>query len=319
MEETLRQQMGEAAVRAARVVGYEGAGTCEFLLDSEGAFYFLEMNTRIQVEHPVTEAVTGIDLVEAQLRIAAGEPLPFSQEQIKISGHAIEARIYAEDPDKGFIPSPGRIEAWSAPSGPGIRLDSGFEGGQTVTAHYDPMVAKLIASGSDREHARARLAGALEEFQVAGPRTGLPFLRRLVEHPVFRVGRYDTSFIEREMAEPLAPLTGAERERLFALVAVCAARREGGDGSGAEPRCFEVSLPKQEALRVEVLSTGAPARVRIQETERELDMSSGDSPLVTLLDAGEVVRFAVVPRKKGGFDVGLRDRVLRVKIQASVD
>jgi hypothetical protein len=170
------------------------------MMDSTGAFYFLEMNTRIQVEHPVTEAVTGLDLVALQIRIAAGEAIPFEQSDVKLSGHAIEARIYAEDPDTGFVPSPGPILAWRAPEGPGIRLDAGFEAGQTVTPHYDAMLAKLIVTGRDREEALARLARALEAFWVAGIKTGLPFLRRLAANPGFAAGAYDTGFLEAEMA-----------------------------------------------------------------------------------------------------------------------
>ena len=172
MTEAVRAAMGDAAVRAARAVGYVGAGTCEFMMDSTGAFYFLEMNTRIQVEHPVTEAVTGLDLVALQIRIAAGEAIPFDQADVKLSGHAIEARIYAEDPDAGFVPSPGPILAWQAPEGPGIRLDAGFAAGQAVTPYYDAMLAKLIVSGRDREEALARLAEAAESFWVAGVRHG---------------------------------------------------------------------------------------------------------------------------------------------------
>ncbi len=252
-----RAAIGEAAVRAVRAVDYIGAGTCEFLLDAEGDFYFLEMNTRIQVEHPVTEAVTGIDLVETQIRLAAGEPLAWSQHDIRFEGHAIEARIYAEDPDKGFIPSPGRIEAWSAPSGPGVRLDSGFEGGQTVSSHYDPMIAKLVVSGGDRDEALSRMAAALDEFAIVGIRTGLPFLRRLIVNPAFQAGAYDTGFIESEMAAGPEPLSPSQRELVLGVVAVLSAR---ASGESSQSLCFDVSLPKRAATRVEVLSTRQPCR-----------------------------------------------------------
>ena len=171
MTEAVRAAMGDAAVRAAKAVGYVGAGTCEFMMDSTGAFYFLEMNTRIQVEHPVTEAVTGLDLVALQIRIAAGEAIPFEQADVRLSGHAIEARIYAEDPDAGFVPSPGPILAWQAPEGPGIRLDAGFDAGMTVTPHYDAMLAKLIAQGRDR-------AEALERSPRRSSSSGSPASRR---------------------------------------------------------------------------------------------------------------------------------------------
>jgi len=218
MTAALRERMGEAAVRAARAVDYVGAGTVEFLLDAHGHFYFLEMNTRIQVEHPVTEAVTGVDLVQTQIRMAAGERLEIAQEDVRIEGHAIEVRVYAEDPDKGFIPSPGPIVAWRAPEGPGLRLDAGFEGGQTVTSHYDPMIAKLIATGTDRREALSRLEGALDAFVIAGIRTGLPFLRRVCENAAFREGAYDTGFIEHEMTDPspLEPaLEATRRDRIL--------------------------------------------------------------------------------------------------------
>jgi acetyl/propionyl-CoA carboxylase alpha subunit len=316
MTDEQRGAMGEAAVRAARAVGYEGAGTCEFLVDANGDFYFLEMNTRIQVEHPVTEEVTGKDLVGLQIRIAAGEPLSFSQSDVSITGHAIEARIYAEDPEKGFIPSAGAIVGWSVPSGPGIRLDSGVEGGETVTPHYDPMLAKLIVCGRDREEARTRMAEALDEFWIAGIRTGLPFLRRLVETPVFRKGSYDTGFIDAEMSGSLPPLDAEARDLVLAVVGHRAALREDSGKSR-----FRVVLPKQEAVVVEILSSTNPIRVCVgaQEVEFELSCQGSNaesgSPLVTIRQADGEIRMTVVARKKGGFDVGLPDRVLRVKCE----
>jgi acetyl-CoA carboxylase biotin carboxylase subunit len=315
MTDEQRRVMGEAAVRAAEAVGYEGAGTCEFLVDANGDFYFLEMNTRIQVEHPVTEAVTGLDLVELQIRIATGERLPFSQSDISITGHAIEARIYAEDPDKGFIPSPGPIAGWLAPSGPGIRIDSGFEGGETITAHYDPMIAKLIVSGRDREEALARLAGALETFWIVGIRTGLPFLRRLAENPVFREGRYDTGFVDAEMSDSIADLDAKVCELVLAVVGYRAALLEEGG-----VKSFRVALSKQDAVIVEVLSSSHPVQVRVGELEVEFEISNSksaaESPIVMVRQGDAERRMTIVARKKGGFDVGLRDRVLRVKCEA---
>ncbi|MCP4904102.1 MAG: acetyl-CoA carboxylase biotin carboxylase subunit [bacterium] len=307
MTPELRASMGDAAVRAARAVGYVGAGTCEFLVDARGEFFFLEMNTRIQVEHPVTEAVANVDLVDLQIRMAAGEALSIAQEEVSISGHAIEARIYAEDPEKNFIPSPGPIVAWVAPSGPGIRLDSGFEGGQTVSSHYDPMIAKLIVSGRDREEALARLTAALEVFTIAGIRTGLPFLRRVCENGVFREGAYDTAFIENEMADGLGPLDGDLRDLVLAVVAHRAAAIDPGAASR-----FEVALPKADAVLAEVLGDN----VRLGETEIPLDLLSDGNAIVTITHREAPFRITVVARKKGGFDVGLRDRVLRVKCSA---
>lgn len=196
----LRAELGRAAVTAAKAVEYSGAGTCEFLVDAAGDFYFLEMNTRIQVEHAITEAVTGIDLVVAMIRIAAGEPLPFAQSDVAFRGHAIEARIYAENPDRNFIPSPGLITTYRPPSGPGLRVDSGVEEGTRVTTHYDPLIAKLIAWGNDREEAIARLDGALADFDIQGIKTSIPFHREALRHPDFVSGSYTTDFVANLMA-----------------------------------------------------------------------------------------------------------------------
>jgi len=196
VDAALRERLGAAAVAATRAAGYVGAGTCEFLLDPDDRFFFLEMNTRIQVEHPVTEAVTGVDLVKAQLRIAAGEPLPFAQEDLALRGHAIEARLYAEDPERRFLPQPGRIETWQPPAGPGVRVDEGVAAGDEVTVHYDALLAKLVAWGTDRAEAIDRLRRALDETRVEGLRTSLPFHRHAVRHPRFAAGDYDTGFVE---------------------------------------------------------------------------------------------------------------------------
>ena len=194
----LRARMGEVAVRAARAVNYVNAGTAEFLLDQAGNFYFLEVNARIQVEHPVTEAVTGLDLVRWQLRIAAGEPLTIRQEDVRWRGHAIEFRVYAEDPDNQFFPSTGRIVGLREPSGPGVRLDSGIRIGLDVSLHYDPMLSKLIVWAEDRPAALRRARGALAEYLLLGVKTDLPLHRFLVDHPDFAEGRFDTGFLDRE-------------------------------------------------------------------------------------------------------------------------
>jgi acetyl-CoA carboxylase, biotin carboxylase subunit len=193
----MRRRMGEVAVRVARTAGYCNAGTVEFLVDQDRDFYFLEMNTRLQVEHPVTELVTGLDLVHLQIHIAAGEKLPFKQEDILIRGHAIECRIYAEDPDNNFFPSPGKIETLLTPSGPGIRLDSGVYAGWTVPIDYDPLLAKLIGYGQDRQQAIARLVRALPEYFVAGIKTNLGLFRRILDDESFQSGRIDTGYLER--------------------------------------------------------------------------------------------------------------------------
>ena len=200
----LRKEMGEAAVRVAQAVGYTNAGTVEFLLDSSGKFYFLEMNTRIQVEHPVTEAVTGIDLVQWQIRIANGEKLPFKQKDIELTGHSIEARITAQDPDKDFAPSTGLITKWNAPGFGGVRLDTHVYAGFTVSPFYDPMIAKLIVTGADRAEAVRRLRVALDEFVVEGIQTNIPFLRRMVRHPDYVSGNVSTAFVPRFLNEEVA-------------------------------------------------------------------------------------------------------------------
>jgi acetyl-CoA carboxylase biotin carboxylase subunit len=192
----LREQMGEAAVRLASAIGYTGAGTIEFLLDEDGSFYFMEMNTRIQVEHPVTEMVTGQDLVKEQVRAAAGEPLSF--DAVQFSGHAIEVRINAEDPFRNFQPCPGLITAYHPPGGPGIRVDTHVYAGYTVPPYYDSLLAKLIAHGRDREEALARLRQALDTFILEGVTTTIPFLSRVIRHPDFVSGKIDTKFLERE-------------------------------------------------------------------------------------------------------------------------
>jgi acetyl-CoA carboxylase biotin carboxylase subunit len=192
----LRAQMGEAAVRIARHAGYSNAGTMEFLVDGDGNFYFLEMNTRLQVEHPVTELATGLDLVEWQLRIAAGERLTISQEEVTWTGSAIECRIYAEDPENQFMPSPGKITHLREPSGPGLRLDSGVYSGFTVPFDYDPLLAKLAAWGPSRERAIGRMDRALAEYSVAGIRTNTRFFREILADAEFREGRLSTGFLD---------------------------------------------------------------------------------------------------------------------------
>lgn len=195
---SLRQRMGEAAVKLARAVNYVGAGTVEFLVaDATREFYFLEMNTRLQVEHPVTELVTGIDLVREQIKVADGVPLSFTQEEIRWYGHAIECRIYAEDPENSFFPSPGTINYLTVPFGPGIRDDSGVEVNSEVSIHYDPLISKLAAWGRTREEAIDRLRRALDEYQVSGIKTTLPFFREIVRDEEFISGRLDTGYISR--------------------------------------------------------------------------------------------------------------------------
>ena len=220
----LRQRMGSAAVAVARQAGYVNAGTVEFLLDSRtGEFYFLEMNARLQVEHPVTEAVLGLDLVEWQLRIANGEPLTLRQEDIQPRGHAIECRIYAEDPYRDFVPSTGTLLRWQPPSGPGLRLDSGVVQGQDVSIYYDPMLAKLIAWAPRRDLALRRMEVALSQFQVLGVITNIPLLRSIMRHSQFAHGDYDTGFLEWNPAVTHPSLPDETRQVARALAAWAAA------------------------------------------------------------------------------------------------
>lgn len=196
MTPELRERMGQAAVRAARAVNYSGAGTIEFLLGPDGNFYFMEMNTRIQVEHPVTELITGIDLIKEMISIAEGRPLSFAQEEVRFDGWSIECRINAEDPDRNFMPSPGRIGFYLPPGGPGVRVDSGAYPGYMISPHYDSMIAKLIVWGPTREEAIARARRALGEFMIEGVKTTIPFHLKLLNHPVFNKGTFDIKFLE---------------------------------------------------------------------------------------------------------------------------
>ena len=238
LTDALRARMGEAAIRAARAIDYVGAGTVEFLLTGNGEFWFLEMNTRLQVEHPVTELVTGMDLVELQIRVARGEALALSQEDVVISGHAIEARLYTEDPARDFAPTTGRIERWRPGNGPGIRLDDGIVTGQAIGPHYDPMVAKLIGAGPTREIARLRLIEALEGSSLFGPVTNKAFLLECLRDPRFVAGEANTGFLaEDDRRSRLAARDVQDVEVAAAAVLRFVLAREAalGDGAGVAP------------------------------------------------------------------------------------
>jgi acetyl-CoA carboxylase, biotin carboxylase subunit len=233
----MRRAMGEIAVKAARAVDYVSAGTIEFLADADRNFYFLEMNTRIQVEHPVTELVTGVDLVKAQIQVAAGEPLPFSQGDLTQNGSAIECRIYAEDPAAGFVPAPGRIDAMHFPDGPGVRVDAGVYAGAEVPIYYDPMIAKLATWGRNRHEAIARMRRALDEFTISGElTTNLDFHRWLMNHPLFIAGDFDTNFIAHEYHPEAAPPAGDARRLAAVLAAAVVAQRDNHHANSAAPR-----------------------------------------------------------------------------------
>ncbi len=274
MTAEVRAAMGRAAVEAARAVGYVGAGTVEFIADgSQGLkadrFYFMEMNTRLQVEHPVTETITGLDLVELQLWVAAGQKLPFAQEDLGILGHAVEARLYAEDPEKGFLPSTGRLWALRLPEGEGVRVDAGVEEGGEVTPFYDPMIAKIIAHGATRNEALDRLAAALGETIVAGPKTNVAFLRKLALSKGFRKGPFDTGFIERNIAalgaEPQSPDAAAIAAGAMMLLEEKAlGSRASAPASDPWSAADGFSLSPRPAVSVPVTADGEPALVRAQ-------------------------------------------------------
>ncbi|MGB2952590.1 MAG: acetyl-CoA carboxylase biotin carboxylase subunit [Gaiellaceae bacterium] len=294
VNDDLRVRIGAIAVDAARAVGYRSAGTIEGLLDREGDYYFLEMNTRIQVEHTVTELVTGLDLVREQVLIAAGERLSLRQEDVHLAGHAIECRINAEDPANGFLPAPGRITTYREPGGPGVRVDSGVVAGSEVSGLYDPLIAKLVVHGVDREHARRRMLRALEEFEIGGVATLLGFHRALMEHPCFVAGATCEGVVE---SQPLA-------ERAQELARVPAAAAAAADGRLDERvaaveldgRRFEVRALVQEPPHAELarrrrnrrLSTRAPGKDAVvtpmQGTVLAVEVSEGDE-----VRAGQVI------------------------------
>jgi acetyl-CoA carboxylase biotin carboxylase subunit len=224
----LRQRMGEAAIQAAKAAGYYNAGTVEFLADNDGNFYFLEMNTRLQVEHPVTELVTGLDLVRLQIDIAAGARLPFAQEDVVLRGAAIECRIYAEDPANNFFPSPGKILQLAEPSGPGVRLDSGIYPGWTVPIDYDPMLSKLIVWADTREHAIERMLRALGEYHVGGIRTNISLFQTILNDPAFRTGDLHTGYLDALLKAGIR-FTREAPAGYEALAGEVAARRKKGE------------------------------------------------------------------------------------------
>lgn len=241
----LRKRMGEAAVAVAKSVDYNGAGTVEFLLDASMEFYFMEMNTRLQVEHPVTEMITGLDLVKLQIRVAEGEKLPFTQDQLRIDGHSIEVRVYAEDPSNNFLPDIGTLSTYRPPLGPGIRVDDGFEEGMEIPIHYDPMIAKLITHGATREEAILRMERAIDDYAISGVETTLGFCRYVMGHPSFRSGKYDTHFV-RDHFTP-ERLLGSDPEEALAAALVAAtmdeearSRLQQATGKAAGPSAWKL-------------------------------------------------------------------------------
>lgn len=235
LSQELREQMGSAAVAAAETVNYTGAGTVEFLVDDSGNFYFMEMNTRLQVEHPVTELITGIDLVEEQIRVAEGHPLGHSQETVGINGHSIECRVYAEDPRNKFLPAPGHLYRHAPPSGPGVRVDAGIDEGDNVQMHYDPMISKLVTWGSTRQQAINRMIRALDEYQIMGVSTTIPFCRFVMTHDDFTSGNFSTHFVDKSFEpEMLDAAPDPEVDTVAALAAVLTPERKNGTTSQSE-------------------------------------------------------------------------------------
>lgn len=326
LSQTLRTALGDAAVKATIAIGYEGAGTIEFILDCDDAdaagdpkFYFMEMNTRLQVEHPVTELVTGTDLVEWQIRVARGEKLPLSQDDLRIDGHAVEARLYAEDPESGFLPSIGRLRQIAFPEGRGgIRIDSGVVAGGEISIHYDPMIAKIIAHGVDRQSAIDRLVGALDATIVEGVKTNRAFLARLVDHPAFRAGDIDTGFIERH-ADDLKPPADVP-DRVFALAALSRAcvwnpppPRTMFERAGA----WRMNLPHH--LHVDLyLSDAGPRHLVLTPEAAGFRIDGLDDPVIgtvhwpsqSMIEAdlgGELVR-AIIVERDSGFELRIGGR-----------
>jgi propionyl-CoA carboxylase alpha chain len=216
----IRAEMGRCAVDVARACGYYGAGTVEFIVDDQLNFYFLEMNTRLQVEHPVTEQITGVDLVKQMIYIAEGKELTIKQEDLEIKGHAVEVRVYAEDPTNNFLPDVGTLQTYVRPQGNGVRVDDGFEQGMEIPIYYDPMIAKLITYGNDRTEAIQKMIRAIDEYQITGVQTTLPFCRYVMEHPAFTSGNFDTHFVNRYFTpDVLKPAPDAAETQLAAVLA----------------------------------------------------------------------------------------------------
>ena len=294
VDDALRERIGGIAVDAARAAGYRSAGTIEGLLTAEGDYFFMEMNTRIQVEHTVTEEVTGIDLVREQVLVAAGEPLSVRQEDVVLTGHAIECRINAEDVGSGFLPAPGRITAYREPSGPGVRVDSGVVAGSEITGLYDPMIAKLIVRGSDREHARRRMLRALEDFAIAGPPTLIGFHRALLSHPCFVAGETCAGIVESaELAARAAELSGEVVPEHNSLPAALRERVRSVEVDGRrydvtllepEPPWAELARRRRERARAGAAGGGDAVVSPMQGTVLKVEVADGDA-----VEAGQVL------------------------------
>ncbi|HEY0661649.1 MAG TPA: acetyl/propionyl/methylcrotonyl-CoA carboxylase subunit alpha [Lysobacter sp.] len=334
----LREAMGAAAVMAARAIDYVNAGTVEFIVGQDGDFYFMEINTRLQVEHPVTELVTGLDLVELQLRVAAGEPLPLAQADVRQAGHAIEVRLYAEDPEAGFLPGSGRLERLRLPTpDANVRIDSGVVEGDAVTIFYDPMIAKLIVFDSDRPRALARLRDALARCEITGPKSNIEFLERLVRHPAVVRGTIDTGYLDRHLDE-FMPLGTADSDLLLAaataeLLAQERETRDRATGSSDPTSPWAIAdgwrlghggqrslafLHRGERLELHTHGSGGNYRIDVSGTAHEIAGARLDDDMLSLRIDGRGRRFDVLERTSfdEGGQLALHDGEQRLRLQS---
>ena len=279
VDEALRQEMGEAAVNAAKACNYVGAGTVEFLLAPEGDFFFLEMNTRLQVEHPVTELVTGLDLVAWQIKVARGEPLPLTQEQVRLTGHAMEVRLYAEDPAQNYMPQTGPVLRWQPASGDGVRIDHGLVEGYEVGSHYDPMLAKIIAVGDSREDARRRLIRAVEDTVLMGVRDNRPFLAAILRHPVFACGEATTAFIGEDFADDASMAGESPSSQLWGLAALLRCEAET---PSADLRGWHSSTLGAQPVQLRCGDHEQTVYIRYQDNHAELIVGENSHRIATL-------------------------------------
>ncbi len=301
VDSELRRRMGEAAVNAAKACGYRGAGTVEFLVDKNKNFYFLEMNTRLQVEHPVTELITGLDLVDWQIKVAEGKTLPLTQEEISLNGHAIEVRIYAEDARQNFLSQTGKVLNWNVPERESIRVDYGIQNDQTVSPHYDPMLAKVIAWGNDRDEARRRLASALQDMVLLGLNNNKLFLERIIRHPVFARGEATTAFIEKHFNNDISMSDDALTAKTLALTAMLIYNLKSSLTDATnwhKPAGYSYTYNigcEDETYHVTLTHFGSKFKVVVLDQEIELEFGLLDMNTLTYLEQGV--------RKKAGFAI----------------
>jgi geranyl-CoA carboxylase alpha subunit len=292
--------MGEAAMAAAKSVDYRGAGTVEFLLDESGAFYFLEMNTRLQVEHPVTELVTGLDLVALQIAVANGEPLPLTQDDVRLDGHAIEVRLYAEDPANDFLPATGHIDLWRPAEGEGVRIDAGIRQGQEVSPFYDPMLAKVIAFGPDRETARTRLVRALRETMLFGPVTNTPFLTDIVSRERFARGEATTAFLAEEFPEGVTTARPDDRAMALAAALILRARQRAALAAAGYVSPSQIGWTSSPVLPVplHLAVDGEEHVLHLQARGEDWTVTAGGEPIDVMFE--EIDEAGVTARVGGG-------------------